>query len=140
MVRIRLSRVGLKKQPSYRIVITDGRRSRDSKYIEVIGHYNPRTRPSTEVVQEDRVLYWLSVGAQPSESVESILKRTGTMERFARFRAGEATIEELVTEWEANKPELPDPRTNYPAPGPGESKLKAREQARLAAEGANEEA
>lgn len=140
MVRIRLSRVGLKKQPSYRIVITDGRRARDSKYIEVIGHYNPRTRPSTEVVQEDRVLYWLSVGAQPSESVESILKRTGTMDRFARLKAGEATIEELVAEWEANKPELPDPRTNYPAPAAGESKIKAREQARLAAEGASEEA
>lgn len=134
MVRIRLSRVGLKNQPSYRIVIVDKRRPRDGKFLEVIGHYNPRTRPSTDVVKEDRALYWLSVGAQPSEAVESIFRRTGTMDRFARFRAGEATIEELVAEFEENKPELPDPRTNYPAPGPGESKIKAREKAALADE------
>lgn len=132
-VRIRLNRTGSKKQPSYRIVVVDSRKARDAKYIEVIGHYNPRTRPSTEVVHEDRALYWLSVGAQASESVESILKRTGTLERFARLRAKEATLEELVAEVEANPRELPSPRTNYPAPGDGESKLKAREAARQAA-------
>jgi len=134
MVKIRLNRVGLKKQPSYRIVVSDSRRPRDGKYIEIIGHYNPRTRPSTYVVKEDRALYWLSVGAQPTESVESIFKHTGTMDRFQRLKANEATIEELVAEWEAEPRELPSPQTNHPAPEAGKSKIKAREAARAAAE------
>jgi small subunit ribosomal protein S16 len=133
-VRIRLNRTGSKKQPSYRIVVIDKRRARNGKYIEVIGHYNPRTQPSTEVVKEDRALYWMSVGAQPSEAVVSIFNRTGTNERFARFRSQDATIEELAQEALANPVELPSPRTNYPAPAAGESKIKAREAARLAAE------
>lgn len=132
--RIRLSRIGSKKQPSYRIVVTDSRKARNGKYIEVIGHYNPRTRPDTDIVKEDRALYWLNVGAQPSEAVESIFRRTGTQDRFMRLRKQEATMEELVAEAEANPIELPDPRTNYPAPAAGESKVKAREAARLAAE------
>jgi len=140
MVRIRLTRVGAKKQPSYRIVVTDKRKPRDSDYIENIGWYNPRTRPSTEVVQEDRALYWLSVGAQPSDAVKRILKRTGTLERYERLLAGEE-LEALVAEAEANREALPDPRTNYPAPAAGESKQKAREAAAIAeAEAAGEEA
>lgn len=129
-VRIRLNRVGLKKQPTYRIVVTDSRQPRDGKYLEIIGHYNPRTRPSTDVVKEDRALYWLSVGALPTEAVASIFNRTGTTERFARLRAKEATIEQLAAEVEANPRELPSPRTNYPAPAAGESKIKAREAAK----------
>lgn len=129
MVRIRLMRVGAKKQPSYRIIVTDSRKPRDSDAIEVIGHYNPRTRPSTEVVKEDRALYWLSVGAQPSEAIQGIFKRTGTAERFARLRAGEKSIEELAAEVAENPPTLPDQRTKYPAPGPGESRQKARQTA-----------
>ena len=130
MVRIRLTRVGAKKQPSYRIVVTDKREARDSKYLENVGWYNPRTEPSTEVIEEARVLYWLSVGAQPSDSVERILKRTGTLERYARLKAGEA-LEALVQEAEANRGELPNPRTNYPAPAAGQSKQKAREASRM---------
>ena len=132
MVRIRLTRVGAKKQPSYRIVITDQRKARDSNSLETIGWYNPRTRPATEVVDEGRVLYWLSVGAQPSDAVERILKRTGSLDRYARLKAGEE-LEALVKEAEETRGELPDPRTNYPAPGDGESKVKAREAARNAA-------
>ncbi len=139
MVKIRLTRVGLKKQPSYRIIVTDSRKARDSRYIEVLGYYNPRTRPQTEVLDEARALHWLSVGAQPSDSVERIMKRLGTLERFERMRAGE-DVEALVQEAEANRPELPDPRTNYPAPGPGESKQKAREAAALETEGEASEA
>lgn len=133
MVKIRLTRVGSKKQPSYRIIVTDSRNARDSRYLEVLGHYNPRTQPQTEVVDEERALYWLSVGAQPSDAVNRILKRLGTLERFERLKAGEE-LEALVQEAIENRPELPDPRTNYPAPAAGESKVKAREAARLAAE------
>lgn len=134
MVKIRLTRVGFKKQPAYRIVIMDGRKPRDGKYLEVIGHYNPRTRPSTRVVEEDRALYWLNVGAQPTESVKDIFVHTGTWERFERLRKGEATIEELVAEVEAEPRELPDPQTNHPAPAAGESRIKARQRALEAAE------
>jgi len=133
MVKIRLTRVGSKKQPSYRIIVTDSRNARDSRYIEVLGYYNPRTQPQTEVIEEERALYWLSVGARPSEAVERIMGRLGTLERFERLRNGE-DMEVLVKEATENRAELPDQRTNHPAPAAGESKLKAREAARLAAE------
>jgi len=133
MVRIRLARIGLKGQPSYRIVVTDKRKARNSEALENIGWYNPRTRPSTEVIDEERALYWLSVGAQPSDAVNRILNRLGTLDRFARLKDGEE-LEALVKEAEETRAELPDQRTNYPAPAAGESKIKAREANRLAAE------
>jgi small subunit ribosomal protein S16 len=100
MVRIRLRRVGLKKQPSYRIVVADRESPRDGRYIEIIGFYNPRTEPITMEIQEDRALYWLSVGAQASEPVARILEKLGTTGRLERLRKGEA-IETLVAEAEA---------------------------------------
>lgn len=133
MVRIRLRRQGLKRQPTYRIVVTDQRKARNGSYLENIGYYNPRTRPATEVIAEDRALYWLSVGAQPSDAVRRLLDHTGTWERFQRLRAGES-LDDLVKEAESTQTELPSPKTNYPAPGDGESKIKAREAARLASE------
>ena len=63
----------LKRQPSYRIVVTDQRKARNGGYLENIGQYNPRTRPATEIIDEDRALYWLSVGAQPSDAVRRLL-------------------------------------------------------------------
>ncbi len=117
MVRIRLTRVGLKKQPSYRIVVNDIKKARDSRYIENIGFYNPRTQPETITVHEDRVLYWLSVGAQPTDSVRQLLGKIGTLDRFARLKAGE-DMESLVAEARAAA-EAAEPisgRTQYPAP------------------------
>lgn len=133
MVKIRLNRVGSKKQPSYRIVVMDSRAARDAKYIEVLGYYNPRTQPSTEVLDEGRALYWLSVGAQATEGMTSILKRLGTLDRFNRLRAGE-TMEALVAEAKATAKPLPSPRTKYPAPAAGQSWIKKREAARQAAQ------
>ena len=77
MVRIRLRRVGAKKQPSYRIVVADKDAPRDGRFIENIGNYNPRTEPETVELDADRALYWLSVGAQPSEAVARLLKNKG---------------------------------------------------------------
>ncbi len=77
MVRIRLRRVGAKKQPSYRIVVADKDAPRDGRFIENIGNYNPRTEPETVELDADRALYWLSVGAQPSEAVARLLKSKG---------------------------------------------------------------
>lgn len=130
MVRIRLRRVGLKKQPSYRIVVADQRSPRDGRYIEVIGQYNPRTIPITNNVDEARALYWLSNGAQPSDPVKKILVRTGTWERFERLRKGES-LETLLAEAETAKANAApvSPKTRYPAPEPGKSRKKAKEVA-----------
>ncbi len=74
---IRLKRFGASNQPAYRIVVTDSRKKRDGKVIEEIGHYNPRTEPSTMVVDEDAAKRWLGHGAQPSNQVRNIFKRLG---------------------------------------------------------------
>ncbi|HLV35103.1 MAG TPA: 30S ribosomal protein S16 [Spirillospora sp.] len=138
MVRIRLRRVGLKKQPSYRIVVADQRSPRDGRFIEVIGHYNPRTKPVTNVVQEERALYWLSTGAQPTDPVRKILERTGTWDRYQRLKNGES-LETLIAEAEAARAQAEpvSPKTRYPAPAPGQSRKKAKE---LEAAGTSEEA
>lgn len=102
MVRIRLRRSGSKRQPHYRIVVANQRNKRDGRYIEIVGYYNPRTQPETVEYKEDRVLYWLSVGAQPSDGVDKFFERNGTMDRLARLRAGEE-MAALVAEAEAAK-------------------------------------
>ncbi len=90
MVRIRLRRVGAKKQPSYRIVVIKSEAPATGRPIETIGHFNPRTEPETIVVKEDRALYWLSVGAQPSEAVLRILVKLGIMEKHTQLKMGES--------------------------------------------------
>ncbi len=117
MVRIRLRRVGLKKQPSYRIVVANQESPRNGKYLEIIGNYNPRTTPTTMELKEDRALYWLSVGAQPSEPVARILKWLGTDARLLRLRKGE-TMEVLVAEAAAEKVQRgpTSPKTYQQAP------------------------
>lgn len=134
MVRIRLRRMGLKKQPSYRIVVADQRSARTGGFIEAIGSHNPRTQPSTDIIEEGRALYWLSVGAQPTEAIVSIFKRTGTMERFERLKKGES-LEALVAEVAEAKVDAASvsPKTSRPAPGAGQSLKKAKEAAANAA-------
>jgi small subunit ribosomal protein S16 len=97
MVRIRLRRIGLKAQPSYRIVVADKESPRDGRFIEIVGFYNPRTQPATMDIDESRVFEWMSKGAQPTESVAQVFKTTGTLDRFARFKKGEA-LDVLVAE------------------------------------------
>jgi small subunit ribosomal protein S16 len=81
MLRIRLRRVGGRKQPSYRVVVADARAARDGAFVDQIGHYDPLTQPSTVVIDEEKALKWLRHGAQPSEAVRRMLKRLGTLER-----------------------------------------------------------
>ena len=109
MVRIRLTRTGLKKQPSYRVVVADQDAKRDGRILELIGHYNPRTEPLTYKIVEDRALYWLSVGAQPSDAVRRLLEKQGTMNRLTRLHGGE-TLAALVAEYEGK------PLPSQPAP------------------------
>ena len=110
MLRIRLRRVGGKKQPSYRMVVAESTSPRDGKFVEIVGFYNPRTEPETITVKEDRVLYWLSVGAQPSDSLARLLKKAGTLARFERMKAGES-VEALVEEAAAAEQTV-SPKTN----------------------------
>jgi small subunit ribosomal protein S16 len=100
MLRIRLRRVGAKKQPSFRIVVAERTAPRDGKFVEVIGFYNPRTEPETVRIEEARALHWLNVGASPSDSVARIFKTHGTYDRFERLKSGES-LESLVAEAEA---------------------------------------
>ncbi len=74
MVRIRLRRTGSKKQASYRVVVADQRSPRDGRFIEILGHYNPRTDPPTFEIDRERTRYWLQQGAQPSDAVKQILR------------------------------------------------------------------
>lgn len=81
MLRIRLRRVGKKKRPSYRIVVSDVRAPRDGNFVDQVGHYDPLTNPPTVVLDQDKAKHWLSVGAQPSETVERILQSQGLVEK-----------------------------------------------------------
>jgi small subunit ribosomal protein S16 len=75
--RIRLARVGSKKNPVYRVVVADSRSPRDGKFIEIVGRYNPQTDPSTIELDEAKMRAWISKGAQPSDSVQRLLKAKG---------------------------------------------------------------
>jgi small subunit ribosomal protein S16 len=72
---IRLRRAGSKKRPFFRVVVTDSRTARDSSFVEILGHYNPRTRPAVVDIDKERVDFWMKKGAQPSDSVRTLLKR-----------------------------------------------------------------
>ena len=112
MLKIRLRRVGAKKQPSYRLVVAESRWPRDGRFVENIGFYNPRTDPATVRVDEGRALHWLSLGAQPTEVAGDLLKRTGTIGRLARLKQGE-DLQALVQEAAVSQPP-PGPEQEEP--------------------------
>ena len=85
-VKIRLTRVGKKKQPSYRVVVADSRSPRDGRIIENIGWYNPRVEPSAIHIDEEKAISWLQKGAQPTDSVTLLLRKVGVMDRFAESK------------------------------------------------------
>lgn len=112
MLRIRLRRVGAKKQPSYRIVVAESTSPRDGRFVEVVGHYNPRTEPETVEVKTDRAVYWLSRGATPSPAVERMLKKQGVYDALKASREpGAATATEPTP---APTPDIP----GVAVPGP----------------------
>jgi small subunit ribosomal protein S16 len=90
-VKIRLKRVGKKKAPSYRVVVADSRSPRDGRIIENLGWYNPRVEPSAIQIDAEKALSWLKEGAQPTDSVTSLLKRSGILERFEQSKAAAKT-------------------------------------------------
>lgn len=106
--KIKLTRMGMKKQPTYRVVIQPEHSKRDGRYIENIGYYDPRTEPATIEIKKDRVEYWLSVGAQPTESVGRLLKSAGITDKYYRARFKKKTAPEASTQ--------PAPAAAAPAP------------------------
>jgi len=86
-VKIRLMRVGKKKQPTYRVVVADGRSPRDGRFIEIIGQYQPRQEPSYIDINADSALAWLRKGAQPTESVQKLLTQTGVWAQYESERS-----------------------------------------------------
>jgi small subunit ribosomal protein S16 len=97
-VKIRLMRVGKKKQPTYRVVVADGRSPRDGRFIEIIGKYAPRQEPSFIDIDGEKALAWLAQGAQPTEQVQKLLTATGVWEEFAK------------TKTDAGRKRLPKPK------------------------------
>lgn len=93
--------MGKKRQPVYKVVAADVRSPRDGKFIEAIGLYNPKTEPATIEIQEDRALYWLGVGAQPTDTVKNLLSSKGILLRreLAKRGVAEDQIETQIAEW-----------------------------------------
>ncbi len=87
MVRIRLTRVGRLKAPFWRVVVADHRRARDGRFIEILGQYQPLYNPPVVKLDEERALYWLNQGAQPSDTVRSIFSKLGLMKKFQMAKA-----------------------------------------------------
>lgn len=79
MVKIRLTRMGAKKNPFYRIVATDSRKARDGEYIEQIGYYNPKTQPADVKIDAEIAKKWLSTGAQPTDTVRDLFRKEGIL-------------------------------------------------------------
>ena len=89
-VKIKLTRLGKIRNPQYRVIVADARTRRDGRSIETIGLYRPKEEPSFVQIDSERVQYWLSVGAQPTEAVEALLKLTGDWQKFKGTRAQRA--------------------------------------------------
>jgi len=101
LVKLRLTRIGRKKQPFYRIIAVDSRKKRDGAFLDRIGYYHPLDDPAGLKIDADKALKWLRVGAQPSNTVRSLLRRQGVWYRFLleKRKLPEAQIETLVGEW-----------------------------------------
>ncbi len=106
-VKLRLRRMGKKRQPIYQIVATDSNSPRDGRFIEIIGSYNPKTNPATIEVNEVRSLYWLGVGAQPTQTVKNILSKEGIILKRELAKRGltEDKITAEMDKWYANRTE-----------------------------------
>ena len=98
MVKIRLQRQGKKKAPFYHIVVADSKSPRDGKIIEQIGTYDPMTKPSTIVLNQEKLEQWIKNGAQPTDTVKNILSKTGV---WAKYKAPKATETKKSTKKEA---------------------------------------
>lgn len=100
-VKLRLRRMGKKKQPMYKVVAADSRSPRDGKFLEAIGVYNPLTNPHTIDIKEERALYWLNAGAQPTDTVKSLLRQKGIIlkRELIKKKVSDEKLQEEMTNW-----------------------------------------
>ena len=110
------------------MVVADSRNARDGRFIEIVGHYNPRNEPATVKIHEDRVLHWLSVGAQPTDTVKRLLQNLGTLDRFARLKEGE-DLEALLAEAESAYEQNEQKVEVKAAPAKAKKETPAKEEA-----------
>jgi small subunit ribosomal protein S16 len=103
VVKIRLQRVGAKKKPAYRLVVADSRAPRDGAFVEVIGHYDPRTEPATIVIQQEKALQWLGRGAQPTQTAASLLSKSGISHKLISASARKPTDRKALKKKDAKK-------------------------------------
>ena len=134
-VKIRLMRMGKKKQPTYRVVVADGRSPRDGRFIEVIGRYDPRQEPSIVEIDNDKALDWLQKGAQPTDPVRKLLEISGA---WSRFKVAKGQIHTVGTK---SVPEAPktdkvaaDPEPADPVPEPVAETVSAAEDVAIKTE------
>ena len=129
-VKIRLKRMGKKKQPSYRVVVADSRAPRDGRIIEAIGRYDPRQDPSLVEIDNERAQYWLGTGAQPTERARKLLEISGAVEASAKPRGGVYRLEQEATEEPAvEEPVAEEPATEEPTDEPAGAEPVAEEPA-----------
>lgn len=133
-VKIRLTRMGKKKQPSYRVVVIDSRKPRDGAYIEQIGRYDPRQEPSLIEINNERALDWLNKGAQPTDRAKKLLEISGAWTRFRIAKGDIHTVGEATpptapapAEPVADTPEPDTPEPDTPEPGTPEPEAPAPE-------------
>jgi small subunit ribosomal protein S16 len=137
-VKLRLRRMGKKKQPIYKMVASDSRSPRDGKFLEAVGFYNPLTKPHTLELKEDRILYWLNVGAQPTHTVKSLLRQKGITLKKELISKGfdEEKIKTELENWQKMKEAGSKKRTEKKL----SKKAKAKQEAEAAAPAAEEQA
>ena len=131
-VKIRLTRMGKKKQPTYRVVVVDSRKPRDGAYIEQIGRYDPRQEPSLIEIDNERALDWLQKGAQPTERAQKLLEISGAWTAFRVSKgeihtiAAETTADEVEAEPAAAAPIAPDHEPEIHVVGSGDAEDACR--------------
>ena len=131
-VKLRLRRMGKKKQPIYKMVAADSRSPRDGKFLEAVGFYNPLTDPHTLELKEDRILYWLNVGAQPTHTVKSLLRQKGITLKKELMSKGleEEKINSELENWQKMKEAGSKKKTEKKL----SRKAKAKQEAEASAE------
>jgi small subunit ribosomal protein S16 len=140
-VRVRLTRVGSKKNPIWRVVVSDQRSPRDGRFIETIGHYNPQTEPSTIVIDEERFRHWVSRGAQPTNTVKQLVKAHskgitgGTSTGSAGVSRGGTAVAEAPPEAEEAPSDVVEERAETPPEQPAGEPAETHAPADEPAEG-----
>jgi small subunit ribosomal protein S16 len=131
-VKLRLRRMGKKKQPIYKMVASDSRSPRDGKFLETVGFYNPLTKPHTLDLKEDRILYWLNVGAQPTHTVKSLLRQKGITLKKELISKGfdEEKVKSELENWQKMKEAGSKKRTEKKL----SKKAKAKQEAEASAD------